>query len=207
MNFSQIFNSSNIHHAYLLIGQPMEILPDLKEAIGQKLKSSALSADPDFWEQSYESFGIKDSLDLRERQTKKSFREGGGRYFVLTIDSITPEAQNALLKTFEEPAVDVHFFIIARSEDLFLPTLKSRFQIITTHFPPKEGNLPLGREMVKFLRMEPQERLDFVHDRFTKNPARRGGKEVGKGDIFEFLKELEITLRGEIEMNKKNLQA
>jgi len=193
-----LFNQRNLHHAYLLVGQPGVILPILETAIKNRLEVDDLSSNPDYWQERFLTFGIKESLDLRGRQTKKAFGETG-RYFVLTIDSITVEAQNALLKTFEEPASDVHFFMIARSEDIFLPTLKSRLEIIDVKHSVLPTEVDEKIKIEKFLKLEPQARLDFMQKEFVKKPARSSGeKEIGRGEIFDFLGELEMALHKKV---------
>ncbi len=192
MFLTKIFENKNLHHAYLLVGQPATILSEVEKIIKEKLKTVDLSSNPDYWQEKFSTFGIKESLDLRGRQNKRAFGELG-RYFVLTIDSITVEAQNALLKTFEEPASDNHFFIIVRSEDIFLPTLKSRFEIIKNITAEVSLSETLAVPLVsKFLKLEPQARLEFVQKEFIKN------KDIGKGEVFDFLNELERVLRDKV---------
>jgi DNA polymerase-3 subunit delta' len=45
---------------------------------------------------------------------------------------MTPQAQNALLKVFEEPPAGVHIILLAQSADLILSTVKSRAQYLQT---------------------------------------------------------------------------
>lgn len=49
-------------------------------------------------------------------------------------ESMTPQAQNAILKVVEEPPESGLIIFIARNEDSFLPTIASRLQKI--YFPP-----------------------------------------------------------------------
>ena len=62
-------------------------------------------------------------------QTGKAFA-GDRRFFIVSASSFTHEAQNSLLKVFEDPSPNVHFFVIMPSADGILPTLRSRFFII-----------------------------------------------------------------------------
>ncbi len=55
-------------------------------------------------------------------------------YIIKDGDLLTPEAQNAFLKTFEEPPEYAVFIIIAESASSLLPTILSRAVLIT--FPP-----------------------------------------------------------------------
>jgi len=183
------------HHAYLVVGEPVAVLPELKQALCEKIGFANLEADPDFWERSFETFGIKDAHHLRELQQKKAFGKHG-RFFVFSVGVMTIEAQNSLLKTFEEPSADTHFFLIARSEDIFLPTLKSRCQILNQAvMPVQAGENFLIKE---FLGLEPQERLDFTRDKFTKN------KDATKSDMMDFLSELEKEIYVKMKDGGKN---
>ena len=64
-------------------------------------------------------FSITNHLELTKRralkdaQTRGAF--GGSRkIFIIGANSFTREAQNALLKTFEEPTAGTHFFLFFR---------------------------------------------------------------------------------------------
>lgn len=50
------------------------------------------------------------------------------RYFLIHTQDITHEAQNALLKIFEEPPQTAQFFLIVDTPSFLLPTLRSRLQ-------------------------------------------------------------------------------
>lgn len=54
------------------------------------------------------------------------------RTFVIASDSILGDAQNALLKLFEEPNAHTCFYLIIPREDILLPTLHSRLSILAT---------------------------------------------------------------------------
>ena len=48
-------------------------------------------------------------------------------------DSMTTEAQNALLKTLEEPNAGLHFILVRSGDEPLLSTIYSRCQILTLH--------------------------------------------------------------------------
>lgn len=52
------------------------------------------------------------------------------RVFIISCGSILHEAQNALLKLFEEPNAHTVFYFIIPRMDMLLPTLKSRFHVL-----------------------------------------------------------------------------
>ncbi|MBI5817112.1 MAG: hypothetical protein HZB09_01665 [Candidatus Yonathbacteria bacterium] len=120
--------TKNLHHAYLIEGEGEVILSELIEFFEQSL-GVAVKGNPDFLHLTFNSFGIDEGRRLKEMQTGKAFT-GDRRFFVVSTSSFTHEAQNSLLKVFEDPSPNVHFFVIMPSADGILPTLRSRFFII-----------------------------------------------------------------------------
>ena len=175
---------STLHHAYLLIGRTVEVLPELRLKIGQRLGTSDPLSNPDYTERDFSIFGIKDSQELRESQARTAFGPGG-RFFVLVIEVATIEAQNALLKTFEEPAPHTHFFILAHSEEIFLPTLRSRLEVLKLPNLLVLEESKIKNQAVEFLHLSSALRLEFFRKNFLKN------KDIGKKELFCFLNELE----------------
>jgi hypothetical protein len=75
-----------------------------------------------------ERFSIDDARELSSLSLQTPF-EAKKRTFVLIVKDIAVEAQNALLKLFEEPPVHAQFYIVAPSTLVLLPTLRSRLRI------------------------------------------------------------------------------
>ena len=96
----------------------------------EKINTDSIGSNPDIYFKSFDTFGIADSRYLSQRGQQKSF-SGQQKFFVLQVKFMTTEAQNALLKIFEEPPVNNIFFLIVRDQTIFLPTLCSRCQIIS----------------------------------------------------------------------------
>jgi hypothetical protein len=63
----------------------------------------------------------------------------GGQVFVIAASFITHEAQNALLKLFEEPPVDTAFVLVVPPAFQLLPTLQSRIGQETTIADSREN--------------------------------------------------------------------
>lgn len=76
-----------------------------------------------------DSFGIDDARLLSERAHRKPVMRATID-FVVHFASITTEAQNALLKLFEEPPVTSIFHVVVERSDVLLPTLRSRFLVV-----------------------------------------------------------------------------
>lgn len=170
------------HHAYLLIGERAEadtFLSDLFVKVGV-----ATLGNPDFYVLEQSVFGVDDSRDLSERAIERAF--GERKVFVIHAEKFTPEAQNALLKTLEEPVPNTHFFISTREANIFLPTLLSRL-----HHVRVGGELEEAKEVSKFLQKTPKQRVDFAK-KFA-DEVKDG--ERGAGALAEFLDQLLHKLR------------
>jgi DNA polymerase III delta prime subunit len=141
-----------LHHAYLLLGSreaAEAVLQAFFEENGISLKGS-----PDYFVFKDETLGIDEARKLSEQAIRRAFVKK--KIFFLAPDKITLEAQNALLKTFEEPIEDTHFFLVLREENQALPTLRSRVQIIRLDENQKSG------EAKKFLALPLKDRLTYV---------------------------------------------
>ncbi|GEM_PF-208662 len=118
------------HHAYLLIGND-----SLKDELILSLAHDhgvAIQGNPDFFERKYQNFTIDDSRELKAAHEMMPITAAGKKVFIISLNGITVEAQNALLKLLEEPAEYAHFFLIIPSAHLLLPTVRSRLSLINT---------------------------------------------------------------------------
>lgn len=75
------------------------------------------------------SFGVDDIRRIIEEVLKKPF-QGDKKVLILhKCEKMTVQAQNALLKTIEEPPKGVYLILLSESLELILDTIKSRCQI------------------------------------------------------------------------------
>lgn len=112
------------HHAFLLLGNSTEIVKDLHIFL-YKEYGVQIKGNPDLVHIVYDSFGIDEGRKIKKLHSLKPTK-GDIRIFILQTRVFTFEAQNTLLKMFEEPTKGVHFFIIMDSVNTLLPTLRSR---------------------------------------------------------------------------------
>ncbi len=110
------------HHAYLYEG-PISLLPELADEAASRFNFER-EQNPDVLIEQWEKFGIEEARDLTQQASLKS--SSGRSLFVLGISSITSEAQQALLKLFEEPQEGA-IFVVLMPHGIVLPTLRSRF--------------------------------------------------------------------------------
>ncbi len=171
--------SGHLHHAYFLIGDKNQIYKSLISFFENDLKFKT-STNPDFWSGDFHNFSIDDSRVVSDLAERKSVL-GGVKIFVIKADFLTTEAQNSLLKTFEEPTGDTHFFIIS-PQDSLLPTLKSRVSIIIFSGIEKKGEAILSLKLSKRLE-KVKEITDGISD-----------EEKTKQDAISFLNQVEEEL-------------
>ncbi len=120
-SFSQI---NEKQHAYLIRGHGEHITGLLKNAI-EEIFNVTLDGNPDCHISYFETFGIDEARKIKDDQEKYSFA-GKYKFFLINTFALTHEAQNALLKVFEEPTAGTYIFLTVSSSAQILPTLKSR---------------------------------------------------------------------------------
>jgi DNA polymerase III gamma/tau subunit len=142
-------------------------------------------ANPDIYVREYARFGADDGRALRERAMLRS-TSGGRRLFIIATPSMTTEAQNALLKTLEEPPADAMFFFLVSSPQALLPTLRSRMQ--TLKLAPSENDDLV--DAATFLAVAPEKRIDMLKPLLEKDDDDKRDLRP----ILDFLSALESRL-------------
>lgn len=150
-------DKNNLHHAYLIEGAQEEVVPEIFKFL--KTLGIKTSANPDFYHIAVDSFKIEDARNLKSIEHEKSFSVGK-KIFLISANNFLLEAQNTLLKIFEEPIENTHFFLITPNISTLLKTLVSRFYLIKT-------KTELGdklKEAEKFITMPLKDRIDFIKE-------------------------------------------
>ncbi len=183
------------HHAYVIAGSRDTLVPIFLEEFENKF-GIAINGNPDFSLIHFESFGIDESRKIKEMQSMKSVGSSK-RIFMISTSSITLQAQNAMLKMFEEPTENTHFFIILPSTSFLIDTLLSRVVVIENNFGDKGDKI---LEAKNFLKITHPERLKMI-EKFLK--VYKDNKE-GKSVVNYFFGEIEVLLAKDM---KKNINA
>jgi len=121
---------------------------------------------------------------IRKAQEKISLHPGKGKRRVLLIDEaekMTAQAQNALLKTLEEPSADTVIMLVTAHYDVLLPTILSRCEMHMFHTISREDlcawyvskgknegdgtvDLAMGRPRILLQLMEDQELMQKMRE-------------------------------------------
>lgn len=112
------------HHAYFVAGDAEEGIERSLAWIEKELGLTA-SGNPDVIVFRYDLFSVEDARAISE-STLRTSALGKGKAIVMSARRFFHEAQNALLKTFEEPPEGTHLFLIVPSEGVISSTLRSR---------------------------------------------------------------------------------
>jgi len=200
-------DKNNLHHAYLIEGKHDEVVPEIIDFI--KDLGIKTTANSDFIQISLDSFKIEDARNLKSFSMEKSF-SSGKKIFIISANNFLLEAQNTLLKMFEEPIENTHFFLIVPDTNSLLKTLISRFYFISA----RQDLVEETKDAEKFIAMPLRNRIDFIKDLLIESeeevPTKVGiptgvGKDLSldstRSKALKFLNALEITLHKEFLKN------
>ncbi|MDS0526839.1 DNA polymerase III subunit delta' [Clostridium sp. SHJSY1] len=146
--FMKRVDRNTLSHAHLIVG------PDGigKSLIAKKFALKILGKNDDYnyvdiihYKSEKASFGVDEVRKIIEEVSKKPY-EGDKKIIIIHEgNKLTGQAQNAMLKTIEEPPKGVYIIILSESLELLLDTIKSRCQIYKL--------TPLDKEdMIKYIK-------------------------------------------------------
>ena len=131
-NFKNRCSNGNLSHAQLISGEDGIGKSMLAEILGKLILNGDINreyVDIINYKPIKASFGVDDVRDIIDEVNKKPF-EGDKKVIIIHQgNKLTIQAQNALLKTIEEPPTEVYIIILCESLELILDTIKSRCEI------------------------------------------------------------------------------
>ncbi len=188
--FDVHLKSGEFDHGYLLVGDFEESRKMAQEAAKMIFKPKPgfgneaglrLLANPDFFYQKFELFGIEESRNLKMKASQRAF--GEKKVFIIELNNFSFESANALLKTMEEPYSGTYFFILIPSLEGIPRTLVSRLTVIDNGRPGKILDEEKTEFYKKFLADSCEKRLETVK------------KIEEREEAINFLNELELVLK------------
>ncbi len=183
--------TGQLHHVYILEGEKESTREKLYHFLENELEEK-VKGNPDLWHTRHETLTIDDARELRDTQANKAISTGR-KLFIIETRFMTIEAQNALLKVFEEPTPNTYFFIITPTAEVFLPTLKSRVVRIAV-----EGNENDAQELAQ----------DFLKNSYKKRLETVAGivEEKDKGQAIELINALLVELHDKKQKDTQVMQ-
>jgi len=157
-DFEKIF-PRELYHSYVVEGNPDKTT---KKLIGfLKNRGEIEDQSPNLLIQTYESFTMKDSGQIKEWHSQLAFGQGK-KICIIATKFINHEAEESLLKIIEEPGRDTHFFIVLPDSSILLETILSRVQIV------KDKEIEESDEINKiaksFILAKTKERMVLIDD-------------------------------------------
>lgn len=186
MSIVKQLDKNNLHHAYLIEAVYEDIRSEIKEFWGR-------GKDFELIEIRADSFKIEDARNLKSYASEKGFL--GKKIFLISANSILLEAQNSMLKIFEEPIPDTHFFVVVPDASALLKTLLSRFYFISARQELDKEK----KEAEKFIAMPLKDRIEFLKDLLAETDEENGEENAvvqdsARSKALRFLNALEFVL-------------
>lgn len=174
-------NGTFFHHAYLLSGEGNEVKANIQTLL-KKEKKVEWENNPDVLHFDFPTLGIDESRAIQSAQMKMPVK-GEHTFLFISFQTATFEAQNSLLKVFEDPTSHTIFFVITPNAHTLLPTLLSRLSVVVM----EEGveKEPQNAQSKKFVTSDKSERLSFVKDIIERKD---------KKEVLTFLSDIEAIL-------------
>lgn len=130
--FSKRAKNNSLSHAHLIVGPNGIGKSILAKIFSLRILKKVVNKDYIdivHYKPKKASFGVEEVRSIIEEVNKKPF-EGDKKVIIIHEgNKLTVQAQNALLKTIEEPPTGVYIIILSESLELMLDTIKSRSQI------------------------------------------------------------------------------
>jgi DNA polymerase III delta prime subunit len=112
------------HHAYFIVGDIEEGIAQALGFVGEELGMETL-ANPDVMTIRHGLLSVDDARKLRSL-AELSPTQSDKKVLIISASRLFHEAQNALLKLFEEPPAGTILILVIPAEGMLLPTLRSR---------------------------------------------------------------------------------
>lgn len=188
MSVLKHLSDSDLHHAYILYSEPDKVRDSLYgflHNIGVTTR-----ANPDFHHLATDVVNIASIRGIIDSAGMSSMN-GGKKVYVIECRIITLEAQNAMLKLFEEPAAHTHFFVITPTKGSMLPTLSSRVISIDI-----DQGLPVDNTAKDFLSATYKKRMDIIGG-IIKDKDRTAGQKL-VADLMTYVHSLDSEHKADV---------
>lgn len=172
------------HHAYFL-ASPIEEGIERAQAFARETLSFASENSSDVIVLRYPFFSVADARSLLDIAARAPL-SGDKKVVIIAASRIFHEAQNAVLKLFEEPPKGTTLILILPTEGVLLPTLRSR--VILLNAPARELTEPIA---TTFLALPDAARRAYLEKLLERTKADKDEtKQEARKEAFEFLQSL-----------------
>ena len=163
--FEKLF-PKDLYHSYVIEGDPNLITNQLLNFL--EVRGVVESKSPDVLCQIYESFTMDDSSQIKDWHSRLGIGKKK-KVCIIATKFINREAEQALLKIIEEPAVNTHFFMIVPDSSQLLNTIISRTHVIKIKQLDTEGSIDIQKNVFEFVKSTLADRIKIVSLIIEKN--------------------------------------
>jgi DNA polymerase III delta prime subunit len=184
----------NVFHSIIITGGNQESREEAVGKIGQKERGKKINQDPDtLIINRQKTIGIEAIRKIKKWLSQKAYQEKKRLIVIYQAQQLTIEAQNAFLKTLEEPPKNTLILLAVDNSHRLLPTIISRCQIVRL----KANNSlqkPIDQKLIEVFNKNLAEKIIF---------SQKMGKKK-KEEVLAWLAEQKQALRQN--KNRKNLK-
>ena len=128
------------HHAFGIEAEAEEGIA-AAQAWAERELGMTMHGNPDVVVLRYGLFSVADARRVSELAAGAPFA-GGSKVVIIAASRAYHEAQNALLKVFEEPPAGTYLFLVLPSMGGLLPTLRSRIVVLGARAAEQRAGIP-----------------------------------------------------------------
>lgn len=199
--FKNALESNTLSHAYLLVGEAgtnllatvkflaKSIICDDKDPFACNNCITCLRVDSDNYPDFIVYDGGKDTIkkdaisDIESKFEKTAFETKGIKIYILNlVENMTLEAVNSVLKFLEEPENNIYAFLTTNNENLVLPTILSRCQVM--HLRPIPRLDVINEAIKEGINQDDAELLSYFYNDVELIEEELNNKESGKNYIL-----------------------
>lgn len=168
-------------HAQLIVGKTPE---ERKEKILEITGLKEISRKPDIHilklEEDQTSIGIDAVRELTHALSRKPHQRKKKLALILEAQFLTEEAQNALLKTLEEPPGETQILLSVKSTRSLLPTIISRCELIPLRGEDQKHPVPeeIKKEFLDLLQKSAGARLEWGEEKKEEISSRKEAEKL-----------------------------
>ena len=146
----------NLYHSYIIEADPEATAPILLAHL--KERGDIDNTNLDVLYQLYDSFTFNDCSLVKEWHSKLGVTSKS-RVCIIGTKFINSEAERALLKILEEPAIRTHFFIVVPNAQVLLDTILSRAHVIRLS---NTRNIVNNKNAETFISLSANDRIEHI---------------------------------------------
>lgn len=154
-------------HSILVVGGNQKSREEvIKKIIQQSNQKQIIEADPDLLIVNQEKkIGIETIREIKKWLSKKNYQKKKRYVLVYQAQNLTIQAQNAFLKTLEEPPVNSSIILELNNSHQLLPTIISRCQVIHLNQTLKINQAAIDQDLINVFKKDLGEQIIFAQEK------------------------------------------